>query len=148
MHASEKGVNTTILGVNNDLPWCQEDVSHFLASLPAPWCRGNPWSGPQNDGVPLFNVHEPTTHTTSRYGHSAKALAAVRLVVDDSTHMPNDTGQRHPSQPSSTSAEARAWQRQGRRECTRYLRNESDDFARPPHASATQRASRATAILR
>ena len=66
MHASEKGVNTTILGVNNDLPWCQEDVSHFLASLTAPWCRGNPWSGPQNDGVPLFNIHDRTTHTTSQ----------------------------------------------------------------------------------
>ena len=73
MHASEKGVNTTILGVNNDLLCCQEDVSHFLASLPAPWCRGNPWSGPQNDGEPLFNIHATelattmrTTHTTSR----------------------------------------------------------------------------------
>ena len=26
MHTSEKGVNATLLGVNNDLPWCQEDV--------------------------------------------------------------------------------------------------------------------------
>ena len=37
------------------------------------------------------------------------------------TRMPNDTEQRHPSQPSSTSAEARAWQRQGRRKCTSHL---------------------------
>ena len=33
MHASEKGVNTTLLGVNNDLLWYQEDVFHSLASL-------------------------------------------------------------------------------------------------------------------
>ena len=66
MHASEKGVNTTILGVNNAFPWCQ-DVFRSLASLPAPWCRGNPWSGPQNDAGYHYSTFtsEPYAHTTS-----------------------------------------------------------------------------------
>ena len=50
IHASEKGVNTTLLGVNNDLPWCQEDVSHFLASLPAPGAVETPGVGHRMTG--------------------------------------------------------------------------------------------------
>ena len=58
------------------------------------------------------------------------------------TRMPNDTEQRHPSQPSSTSAEARAWQRQGRRECTSHLEMKVTIST----LSATQRGSSPVAV--
>ena len=54
-----------MLGVNNDLPWCQEDVSHSLSSLPGPWSRGKPRSGLRVTCTSIFNVHDRITHATS-----------------------------------------------------------------------------------
>ena len=55
-----------MLGVNYDLPWCQEDVSHSLSSLPGPWSRGKPRSGLRVTCTSIFNVHDRITHATSR----------------------------------------------------------------------------------